>query len=65
MVVFFSGLWILWWWFLPWIFFGVGWDVNVYVALMMLRCSGGWGGVGGDGKVHVTLMMLRCSWGLG
>ena len=27
---------------------GVGWDVNVHVTLMMLRCSWGlgWGGVG-------------------
>ena len=42
----------------------MGWDVNVHVKLMMLRCS--WGlGVGWDVNVHVTLMMLRCSWGLG
>ena len=36
---------------------GVGWNVNVHVALMMLRWS--WGGVGWDVNVHVTLTMLR------
>ena len=40
----------------------MGWDVNVHVTLMMLRCLRG---LGWGVSVHVTLMMLRCSWGLG
>ena len=38
----------------------MGWDVNVHVTLMMLRCSWGWGGVGCERSCYaddVTLLM--------
>ena len=44
---------------------GVGWDVNIHVTLVMLRCSWGLGWVGWDVNVYVPLMMLRCSKMLG